>query len=122
MAQDGWRGFDWDYGDFDARFASRPVAYGVAAGGPSVREALASLELPAKSAVAGTFIALLYAWPVLMVASIFGALSSRVFGFILAALAVVSSVVCWVVSSFERRRCARQRDRLPDWVDPPPWR
>lgn len=122
MAQDGWRVFDWDYGDFDARFARSPLVYGVAAGGPTVREALAFLALPAKGAVAGTFITLLYAWPLLMVASIFGVLSQRVFGAILAAMAVVSSVACWVVASFERHRWARQRDRLPDWVDPPPWK
>ena len=121
VAQDGWRVFDWDYGDFDARFARRPLSYGGAAGGPSVREALASLELPAKCAVAGAFIALLYGWPVLMVASIFGALSSRVFAAVLAAAALVGSVACWVVSSLERRRWA-QRDRIPDWVDPPPWK
>ena len=122
VAQDGWRVFDWDYGDFDARFARRPVAHGVAAGGPSVREVLAYLELPAKSLVAGTCIALLFAWPVLMIAAIMGAIGSRVFGAILAAVALVSSVVCWVVTSFERRRSTQQRDRLPDWVDPPPWK
>jgi len=122
MAQDGWRVPDWNYGDVDARFARTPVAFGVAAGGPSVREVLASLVLPTKSAVAGTIIALLYAWPVLMVAMIFGAFSSRVFWAILALVAVVSSVACWAVSSVERRRWARQEDRLPDWVDPPPWK
>lgn len=121
MAHDGWRVFDWNYGDFDARFARRPAAYGVAAGGPSVREALASLELPAKSAVAGTLVALLYAWPVLMVASIFGALSSRAFAGILATVMVVSSAVCGVITSRERRKW-QQRDRLPEWVDPPPWK
>jgi hypothetical protein len=54
-----------------------------------------------------------------MVASIFGALSSRVFAAVLAAAALVGSVACWVVSSLEPRRWA-QRDRIPDWVDPPP--
>jgi hypothetical protein len=77
--------------------------------------------LPVKCAVAGTFIALLYGWPVLMVASIFGALSTRVFAAVLAAAALVGSVACWVVSSLERRRWA-QRDRMPDWADPPPWK
>jgi hypothetical protein len=122
MARDGWRVSEyWDYVDFDARLARKPAVYGVAAGGPSVREVLAWLELPAKSAVAGTMIALLYVWPVLMFARIFGIFSSRVFGAILALAALVSSVGCWAVTSIEQRRW-RNPDRLPEWVDPPPWK
>jgi hypothetical protein len=122
MAWDGWRVFDWDYGDFDDRLARRPASYGAAAGGPSIRETVAWLELPTKSAVAGTLIALLFAWPPLMVARIFGALSSRAFGVIIVLVAVVSSVGCWAVTCFERRTCARQWERLPDHEDPPPWK
>ena len=122
MAQDGWRVVNWNYGDFDARFARAPVSYGVAAGGPSFREAAAWLELPAKSAVAGTLIALLFAWPVLMVARFFGAFSARAFGVMLALVAFISSIGCWAVSSAERRTWARRRERLPDHEDPPPWK
>ena len=113
MARDGWRVFDWDYGDLDDRFARRPASYGVAAGGPSIRETVAWLELRTKSAVAGTLIALLFAWPPLMTARIFGALNSRAFGVVIALVAVVSSVGCWAVTCFERRAGERQSERLP---------
>ena len=68
MAIDGRRVFDWDDGAVDRRFALRPVAFGVAAGGPSFRETVALLELPAKSVLAGSMAALLYGAPVLFVA------------------------------------------------------
>ena len=67
MAIDGRRVFDWDDGAIDRRFALRPVAFGVAAGGPSLRETVALLELPAKSVLAGSLAALLYGAPVLFV-------------------------------------------------------
>ena len=71
MALDGWRVFDWDDGVVDTRFALRPVAVGLAAGGPSFRETAARLELPAKSVLAGSLAALLYGAPVLFIANIF---------------------------------------------------
>jgi hypothetical protein len=107
---------------FDDRFARRPASYGVAAGGPSIRETIAWLELPAKSAVAGTLIALLYAGPPLMIARIFGALSSRAFSVVVPLVAVVSSVGCWAVTRVERGTRPRQWERLPDHEDPPPWK
>ena len=65
MAIDGRRVFDWDDGAIDRRFALRRVSFGVAGGGPSFREAVALLELPAKSVLAGSMAALLYGAPVL---------------------------------------------------------
>jgi hypothetical protein len=57
VAIDGRRVFDWDDGAIDRRFALRPLAFRVAAGGPSFRETVALLELPAQSALAGTMAA-----------------------------------------------------------------
>ena len=114
--------FDWDYGDVDPRFARKPVLVGAAAGGPTVRDVLARLELPAKSAVAGTMIAVLFGWPSLLIAKIFGGFSSRAFGAALGAVAVISSFACWALTSFERRSLERRREHVPDHADPPPWK
>jgi hypothetical protein len=71
MAIDGRRVFDWDDGAIDRRFALRPVAFGVATGGPPFRETVAVLELPVKSVLAGSMAALLYGAPVLFAVKIF---------------------------------------------------
>jgi uncharacterized protein with GYD domain len=83
MAIDGRRVFDWDEGAIDRRFALRPAAFGVAAGGPSFRETVALLELPAKSVLAGSMAALLYGAPVLFAVKIFSGFGSRVFAALL---------------------------------------
>jgi len=122
MARDGWRVFDWDYGVVDPRFARKPVLVGAAAGGPTAREVLARLEVPAKSALAGTMITVLFGWPSLLIAKIFGGFGSRAFGAALGAVAVVSSLACWAVTSFEQRTVEQRREHVPDHADPPPWK
>ena len=122
MAIDGRRVFDWDDGAVDRRFALRPVALGIAAGGPTFRETVALLELPAKSVLAGTLAALLYGAPVLFAAKLFTGFGSRMFAALLGAGALAASVVSWSVTAWERGRWQRDRDRLSDHADPPHWK
>jgi hypothetical protein len=122
MAIGGRRVFDWDDGAIDRRFALRPSAVGLAAGGPSFRETLAVLELPAKSVVAGSMAALLYGVPVLFVAKIFLGFGGRTFLSVLAAAATVGSLASWRITARERAHWQRERERLSDHADPPPWK
>jgi len=122
MAIDGRRVFDWDDGAIDRRFALRPVAFGVAAGGPSFRETVALLELPAKSVLAGSMAALLYGAPVLFVVKIFSGFGSRVFAVLLATVALVCSLASWATTVWEQRHSKRRRERLSDHADPPHWK
>ena len=122
MARDGWRVFLWDDDIVDPRVALKPVAVGLAAGGPSFRETVAALELPAKSAAAGILAALLYGAPVLFIVNIFLGLGGRLIGAILAAAAFVGSVATWRITTRESAHWERERERLSDHADPPPWR
>ena len=122
MALDGRRVFDWDDGAVDRRFALRPVAFGVAAGGPSFREAVAVLELPAKSALAGSMVALLYGAPVLFVAKLFLGFGARLFAAVLGASALVCSLAGWATTAWEQGHWQRRRERLSDHADPPHWK
>lgn len=122
MAIDGRRVFEWDDGAIDRRFALRPATLGLAAGGPTFRETLGLLELPAKSALAGSLAALLYGVPVLFVAKIFLGFGGRVFGAILGVAAFAASVATWRVTAWERDHWEAERERLSDHADPPPWR
>jgi hypothetical protein len=122
MARDGWRVFLWDDGEVDARFARTPAAVGLAAGGPSLRETVASLELPAKSIAAGTLLALLYGWPIAFAANIFMDFGPRTLAVILAACALVGSVASFWITAWEPSRWQRSRERLSDHADPPPWK
>jgi hypothetical protein len=124
MAIDGWRVFLWDEGAIDRRFALRPAELGIAAGGPSFRETVALLELPAKSALAGSLAALLYGVPVLFVAKIFLGFGGRLFAAILGAAALVASVASWRITAWEQRHWEQERERehLSDHADPPPWK
>ena len=112
MAIDARRVFDWDDGAIDRRFALRPVAVGLAAGGPSFRETMAVLELPAKSVVAGSLAALLYGVPVLFVAKIFLGFGGRMFVAILGAAALVGSLATWRITERERSNWERERRAL----------
>jgi hypothetical protein len=122
MAIDGRRVFDWDDGAIDRRFALRPVVFGVAAGGPSFRETVALLELPAKSVLAGSMAALLYGAPVLFAVKIFSGFGSRVFFALLGTAALVCSLASWATTVWERRHSQRRRERLSDHADPPHWK
>jgi hypothetical protein len=122
MAIDGRRVFDWDDGALDRRFALRPATVGLAAGGPSFRETVAGLELPAKSIVAGSLAALLYGVPVLFVAKIFLGFGGRLFAGILGTAALVASLATWRITARERSHWQRERERLSDHADPPPWK
>jgi hypothetical protein len=122
MAIDARRVFHWDDGAIDRRFALRPVTFGLAAGGPSVRETFAVFELPAKSALAGSMAALLYGVPVLFVAKIFLGFGGRLFAAILGTAAFVGSLATWRIAIWERRHWQRKRERLSDHADPPPWK
>lgn len=122
MAIAGRRVFDWDDGAIDRRFALRPTTVGLAAGGPSFRDTIASLELPAKSAVAGSLAALLYGVPVLFVAKIFLGFGGRVFAAILGTAAFGASLASWRITAWEQSHWQRERDRLSDHADPPPWK
>jgi phage-related minor tail protein len=122
MARDGWRVFLWDDDVVDPRVALKPVTIGLAAGGPSFREAVAALELPAKSAAAGILAAVLYGAPVLFIANIFLGLGARLMGAILAAAAFVGSLAAWRITTWERGNWQRERERLSDHADPPPWK
>jgi hypothetical protein len=122
VAIDGRRVFDWDDGAVDRRFALRPVAFGLAAGGPSFRETIAVLELPAKSVLAGSMAALLYAAPLLFAAKIFAGFGARVFAALLGTAALVCSLGTWAMTAWERRRWPRERKRLSDHADPPHWK
>ena len=123
MAIDARRVFDWDDGAIDRRFALRPVAAGLAAGGPSFRETMAVLELPAKSVVAGSLAALLYGVPVLFIAKIFVGFGGRLFVAILGAAALVGSLATWRITERERSQLgARASSCLSDHADPPPWK
>ena len=122
MAIDGRRVFDWDDGALDQRFALRPVTVGLAAGGPSFREIVAAMELPAKSVVAGSLAALLYGAPLLFVAKIFLGFGARLLATMLALAALIASVASWRITRWELRHWQRERERLSDHADPPPWR
>ena len=122
MARDGWRVFLWDDGVVDPRLALKPAAVGIAADGPSFRETVALLELPAKSVAAGSMAALLYVAPVLFVAKIFLGFGARVFAAVLGTAALVGSVASWWITTWERRHWQRERERLSDHADPPPWK
>jgi hypothetical protein len=122
MARDGWRVFLWDDGVVDPRVALKPVAVGLAAGGPSFRETVAVLELPAKSVAAGSMGALLDRAPVLFVANIFLGFGARLFAAILGATAFVGSLATWRITAWEQRRWQHDRNRLSDHADPPPWK
>lgn len=122
MAIDGRRVFDWDDGAVDRRFALRPVAFGVAAGGPSFRETVALLELPAKSVLAGSMAALLYGAPVLFAVKIFAGFGARVFAALLGTAALVFSLTSWATTAWELRHWERERERLSDHADPPYWK
>jgi hypothetical protein len=122
MAIDGRRVFDWDDGAVDRRFALRPVAFGVAAGGPSFRETVAKLELPAKSALVGSMAALLYGAPVLFAAKIFAGFGARVFAALLGTAALVCSLASWATTAWERGHWQRRREQLSDHADPPHWK
>ena len=124
MARDGWRVLDWDHGAVDRRFALRPVAFGVAAGDPSFREFLALLELPAKSALAGSMAALLYGAPVLFAVKIFAGFGPGVFAALLGTAALVCSLASWATTAWERSHWQRERERerLSDNADPPHWK
>jgi hypothetical protein len=122
MARDGWRVFLWDDGVVDPRLALKPTAAGLAAGGPSFRETVASLELPAKSVAAGSMAALLYCAPVLFIAKIFLGFGARLFAAILTGAALAGSVTSWWITTWERRHWQRERERLSDHADPPPWK
>jgi hypothetical protein len=122
MALDGRRVFDWDDGAADRRFALRPVAFGLAAGGPSFRETVALLELPAKSTLAGSMAALLYGAPVLFTAKLFAGFGGRLFAALLGAVALACSLASWALTSRERRHWPRERERLSDHADPPHWK
>ncbi len=121
MARDGWHVFDWDYGDFDPRFARKPVTVGLAAGGPSFRETVASLELPAKSVLAGSMAAALYVTPVLFVAKLFLGFGARLFAAVLGSVALCS-LVSWGLTAWERGHWQRRRSGLSDHADPPHWK
>ena len=114
--------FDWDDGAIDRRFALRPVAFGLAAGGPSFRETVALLELPAKSALAGSMAALLYGAPVLFAVKIFTGFGGRVFAALLGTAALVCSLATWATTARERSHWQRERERLSDHADPPHWK
>ena len=114
--------FDWDDGAIDRRFALRPVTFGVAAGGPSFREAVAVLELPAKSVLAGSMAALLYGAPVLFAVKIFAGFGARVFAALLGTAALVFSLASWATTAWELRHWERERERLSDHADPPYWK
>ena len=122
MAIDARRVFDWDDGAIDRRFALQPVGIGLAAGGPSFRETMAVLELPAKSVVAGSLAALLYGVPVLFIAKIFVGFGGRMFVAILGAAALVGSLATWRITERERSSWERERQLLSDHADPPPWK
>jgi hypothetical protein len=122
MAIDGRRVFDWDDGAIDRRFALRPVAFCVAAGGPSFRETVALLELPAKSVLAGSMAALLYGAPVLFAVKIFSGFGSRVFAALLGTAALVCSLASWATTAWERRHSQRRQERLSDYADRPHWK
>ena len=122
MAIDARRVFDWDDGAIDRRFALQPVGIGLAAGGPSFRETMAVLELPAKSVVAGSLAALLYGVPVLFIAKIFVGFGGRMFVAILGAAAFVGSLATWRITERERSSWERERQLLSDHADPPPWK
>ena len=114
--------FDWDDGAIDRRFALRPVAFGVAAGGPSFRETVAVLELPVKSVLAGSMAALLYGTPVLFAVKIFAGFGGRVFAALLGTAALVCSLASWAATVWERRHWEREREQLSDHADPPHWK
>ena len=122
MAIDGRRVFDWDDAAVDRRFALRPVAFGVAAGGPSFRETVALLELPAKSVLAGSMAALLYGAPVQFAVKIFAGFGARVFAALLGTAALVFSLASWATTAWELRHWERERERLSDHADPPYWK
>ena len=124
MAIDGRRVFDWDDGALDRRFALRPLTVGVAGGGPSFRETVASMKLPAKSVVAGSLAAFLYGAPLLFVAKIFLGFGARLLWTILAAAALIASLAIWRITTWEQQHWRREhdRERLSDHADPPPWR
>jgi hypothetical protein len=122
MALDGRRVFDWDDGAVDRRFALRPVTFGLAARGPSFRETVAVLELPAKSVVAGSMAALLYGTPVLFATKIFIGFGARMFAAVLGSVALVCSLASWGMTAWERNHWQRERERLSDHADPPPWK
>ena len=122
MVLTGRRVIDWEDGAVDRRFALRPVAVGLAAGGPSFRESVALLELPAKSVLAGSMATLLYGTPVLFVAKIFTGFGARVFAAVLGTVALVCSLASWWMTAWEQRHWQRRRDRLSDHADPPPWK
>jgi hypothetical protein len=122
MPLDGRRVFDWDDGAVDRRFALRPAAIGVAAGGPSFRDTVVLLELPAKSVVAGSMAALLYVAPVLFVSKIFLGFGARMFAGVLGTAALVGSCASWAITMWERKHWERRRDHLSDHADPPPWK
>jgi hypothetical protein len=122
MAIAGRRVFEWDDGALDRRFALRPVVVGLAAGGPSFRETVARLELPAKSAFAGSLAALLYVTPVLFAVKIFVGFGSRLFAAVIGAGALVGTVASWAISAWERRHWEARRGELSDYAEPPPWR
>ena len=100
----------------------QPVGIGLAAGGPSFRETMAVLELPAKSVVAGSLAALLYGVPVLFIAKIFVGFGGRMFVAILGAAAFVGSLATWRITERERSSWERERQLLSDHADPPPWK
>ena len=114
--------FDWDDGALDRRFALRPSAIGLAAGGPSFRETVARLELPAKSLVAGCLGAVLYVAPVLFIAKIFVGFGGPASAAVLATAALAGSLASWAITVWEQRREPREREHLSDHADPPPWR
>jgi len=114
--------FLWDDGVVDPRVALKPVPVGLAAGGPSFRETIALLELPAKSILAGSLAALLYGVPTLFIANIFAGFGSRIFAAILGAGALVGSLATWRITTWEQKRWQHDRDRLSDHADPPPWK
>jgi hypothetical protein len=78
--------------------------------------------LPAKSAAAGILAAVLYGAPVLFIANIFLGLGARLMGAILAAAAFVGSLAAWRITTWERGNWQRERERLSDHADPPPWK
>jgi hypothetical protein len=81
------------------------------------------VRLAGQCLVAGTMVSLLYVWTAMMVVTIMGAgpRDSWFWG-ILVAAALGTALVFYVYEHWERAYWRRNRHRLPDHADPPPWK
>ena len=80
------------------------------------------LGLPGLCLLAGLMAALVYGWPVLLLAHILFDLTAVVFWSILVGIAIVGAIATFAITLYERGYWAENWHKVSGWADPAPWK